>query len=95
METNNKAPVKQKVFIRNKLGLHARAAANFVKIAFKYQSEIELVKDDQRANGKSIMGLLTLAAAKGTTVSIEAIGPDAAEAVAALAELIDNKFGEA
>jgi phosphocarrier protein len=82
------------VRIQNKLGLHARAAASFVKIAFKYQSEIALIKDKQRANAKSIMGLLTLAASKGTKVTIEAVGFDAEEAVDALADLVNNKFGE-
>lgn len=87
--------IRRQVTIQNKLGLHARAAANFVKIAFRFQSEIELIKGEQRANGKSIMGLLTLAASRGTPVTIAAQGSDAEEAVDALAELVDNKFGEA
>lgn len=87
-------PITQTVMIQNELGLHARAAALFVKIAYKFDSDIELIKGAQRANGKSIMGLLTLAAAPGTEVCIEASGNDAEDAVAALTELINNKFGE-
>jgi len=82
------------VTIQNKLGLHARAAASFVKTAFRFKSDIFLSKDEETANGKSIMGLLTLAAEKGTAVTIKAVGPDAQEAVLALAELINDKFGE-
>jgi phosphocarrier protein len=84
----------QNVTIQNKLGLHARAAASFIKLAFQFQSDIELIKGDQRVNGKSIMGLLTLAASQGVEVTIEAEGSDSEEAVEALAELISNKFGE-
>ncbi len=87
-------PITETVKIQNELGLHARAAALFVKIAYKFDSDIDLIKGKQRANGKSIMGLLTLAAAEGSEVCIEASGSDAADAVAALAELINNKFGE-
>lgn len=86
---------EQKVTIKNKLGLHARAAASFVRVAFRFQSEIELIKGKQCANGKSIMGLLTLAASQGTELTLKAVGPDADEAIANLNELINNKFGEA
>lgn len=82
------------VKIRNELGLHARAAASFVKTAFRFKAEIEVVKETQRANGKSIMGLLTLAAACGTAVTIRAQGPDAKQAVSALVGLIKAKFDE-
>lgn len=85
----------QQVTIVNKLGLHARAAAKFVTIASKYESEIQLVKDDRRVNGKSIMGVMMLAAGKGTVLELRADGPDAQAAVAGLAELIDQRFEEA
>ncbi len=87
-------PMKQSVTIQNKLGLHARAAASFVNTAFRFKAEIDLIKGDERANGKSIMGLLTLAACQGTELHIEAIGPDASEAIRALADLINRKFDE-
>lgn len=80
--------------IQNELGLHARAAAAFVKTAFPFKSKIEVLKQRQRANGKSIMGLLTLAAACGTAITIRATGPDSTEAVSALAALVEAKFGE-
>lgn len=87
--------ITRTVTIKNRLGLHARAAASFVKLAFRYRSDIDLVEGKKRANGKSIMGLLTLAASQGTEVIIEATGADAERAIAALAKLVDNKFGEA
>ncbi|PIU56018.1 MAG: HPr family phosphocarrier protein [Deltaproteobacteria bacterium CG07_land_8_20_14_0_80_38_7] len=80
--------------IKNQLGLHARAAASFVKIANRYSSEIIVSKEKVKVNGKSIMGVLMLAAAKGSSINIEVIGDDASEALEALANLIDNKFGE-
>jgi phosphocarrier protein HPr len=84
-----------KIFtIKNALGLHARAAAAFVKIANRFQSEIAVKKDDSEVNGKSIMGVLMLAAAQGSEISITARGGDANDAVAALGGLIDEKFGE-
>jgi len=85
----------QQVTIVNKLGLHARAAAKFVTMASKYESEIQLVNDDRRVNGKSIMGVMMLAAGKGTVLELRADGPDAQAAVAGLAELIDQRFEEA
>jgi phosphocarrier protein HPr len=74
--------------------MHARAAVKFVQLAAHFKSEIKVIKDGTGVNGKSIMGLLTLVAALGVTIGIEAEGPDAAEAVAALAALVDNGFGE-
>jgi len=74
--------------------MHARAAVKFVQLAGHYKSDIRVIKDGSAVNGKSIMGLLTLVAAVGLNIIIEAEGPDAAEAVAALADLIDNGFGE-
>lgn len=80
--------------ILNRLGLHARAAAQLVRLANGFASEIRVAKDGVEVNGKSIMGVLMLAAPKGAKILIRAIGPDAAEAVAAIGELIAGKFGE-
>lgn len=80
--------------ILNRLGLHARAAAQMVRLANGFASEILIVKDGMEVNGKSIMGVLMLAAPKDTKVLIRAIGLDAEEAVAAIGELIARKFGE-
>lgn len=80
--------------IRNVLGLHARAAAQFVKIASRYRSEIKVLKNSQEVDGKSIMGILMLAAAKGSAVRITTEGEDALEALEELGSLIENKFNE-
>ncbi len=80
--------------IQNKLGLHARAAANFVKTANRFQSEVFVKKDNATVNGKSIMGVLMLAAAKGTSIEICTKGHDATDALNALEQLINDKFGE-
>lgn len=82
------------VRIRNRLGMHARAAVKFVQLANGFRSEVKVVKEDTEANGKSIMGLLTLVAAHGVSMTIVAEGDDADAAVAALAELVDGGFGE-
>jgi phosphocarrier protein HPr len=74
--------------------MHARAAVKFVQLAAHFKSEIRVMKDGASVNGKSIMGLLTLVAALGFTIVIEAEGPDAQDAVTALAALVDNGFGE-
>lgn len=84
----------QTFLISNTLGLHARAAAAFVKIANRFQSEIFVGKDETEVNGKSIMGVLMLAASKGSRISVKALGEDAPEALEALGHLIDDKFGE-
>jgi phosphocarrier protein len=82
------------VQIVNKNGLHARPAAEIVKLAAKYQSDILVARDDLEVNGKSIMGVMMLAAECGSTLTLKADGPDADQAVDALARLIGNKFGE-
>ncbi|MEA2698358.1 MAG: phosphocarrier protein HPr [Myxococcales bacterium] len=82
------------VRICNRLGMHARAAVKFVQLANKYRSEVRVVKDGQEANGKSIMGLLTLVAAHGVTMAVVCVGDDAEPAVTALAELVASGFGE-
>ncbi|MDT8316469.1 MAG: HPr family phosphocarrier protein [bacterium] len=80
--------------IKNKLGLHARAAALLVKTTNSFESEVVLEKDGQRVNGKSIMGVMMLAAAKGSALKVEAVGPDALEVVNKLEALVDDRFGE-
>jgi len=80
--------------ILNRLGLHARAAAQLVRLANGFACEIRLAKDGMEVNGKSIMGVLMLAAPKDTKILIRAIGLDAEEALAAIGELIARKFGE-
>ena len=80
--------------ILNRLGLHARAAAQLVRLANGFASEIRLAKDGMEVNGKSIMGVLMLAAPKDTKILIRAVGVDAEEALAAIGELIARKFGE-
>jgi phosphocarrier protein len=85
---------EQTVTIVNPLGLHARPAARFVKLANTFESEIEVIKDAVPVNGKSIMGVMILAAECGSVVIIRAKGSDEAAAVAALAELIGSGFGE-
>ena len=86
--------VEQVCEIRNKLGLHRRAAAAFVKVAERFKSDVSLERDGTRANGKSIIALVTLAASLGTSVKIGAEGPDAEDAVGALARLVEDRFGE-
>jgi phosphocarrier protein len=80
--------------IQNKLGLHARASAKFVSLAAEFKSEITLSRNGQQVNGKSIMGIMMLAAAKGTDILICANGRDEAKAIEALAGLVQNRFGE-
>ena len=82
------------MLIQNELGLHARAATKLVQTASKFPCEITVTKDGHEVNGKSIMGVLMLVASKGTTVTLRAKGDRAADAVAAIAALIDDKFGE-
>ena len=82
------------VVIANRLGLHARAAARFVHVANKFDSRISVVKEGSKVDGKSILGLLTLAAKKGTRLKISANGDDADKALAELAGLVRTCFGE-
>lgn len=87
-------PVEKLVQIKNAAGLHLRAASQLVQIASKFPCDIMLEKDGKAVNGKSILNLTTLVAAKGAMVKIVARGDRAAEAVSAIAQLIDDKFGE-
>ena len=87
-------PAERTLTICNELGLHARAATKFVQLATKFPCEITLAKDGNEVNGKSIMGVLMLVASKGSIVTIRARGERAEDAVAALAKLIEEEFGE-
>lgn len=84
----------QQVIIRNRLGLHARAAAKFVHTATKFTSQIHITRDGKTMDGKSIMGILLLAAGAGTTIVITADGSDESAAIDALCRLVDGGFGE-
>ena len=88
-------PFNERTFtIVNALGLHARAAAQLVQAANRFQSEVLVAKDGAAVNGKSIMGVLTLAAAKGSKITVSCEGTDADPAIATLAKLIETGFGE-
>jgi phosphocarrier protein HPr len=86
--------VQTTVLIKNKLGLHARAAAKLVHLASRFASESKLIRGDKSVNCKSIMGVMMLAASKGTSLELTAEGEDEVEAVKQIAALIDNLFGE-
>ena len=86
--------VKQDFTILNKLGIHARPAAQFVKIANRYQAEIYVEKDGEEVDGKSIMGLMMLAAGNGSVITVTADGPDEQDAMRELTDLIARKFEE-
>ncbi len=87
--------IEHDIEIKNKLGLHARAAAKLVHTAARFRSDIKIRKGDEEVDGKSILGILLLAAGRGTTITIKANGDDEAEAVEAIEKLIDAKFDEA
>jgi len=83
--------VEREIIIQNETGLHARPAALFVQIASGFESDITIIKDDQKVNGKSIMGILMLAAERGAKIKIIADGSDAHEAVDKLSEMLNNE----
>ena len=85
---------QRKLTIVNRLGLHARAAVKLVSLCSKYVSEIVIVANGRRANGRHMMAILLLAAGMGATISVETTGPDEVEAIAAVTRLIKNGFGE-
>ena len=85
---------QREVEIINKLGLHARAAAKLTQLASKYQSEVSLGRNGRKINAKSIMGVMMLAAGKGTKITLETEGPDEVEAADAIVALINDYFGE-
>ena len=87
--------IAKKLEIKNKLGLHARAAALLVQTANRFAAQIKLTKDGQSADARSIMGVLTLAATQGSKVHVEANGEDAEQAVRAIEKLFDARFNEA
>jgi len=86
--------IEKQLIIKNKFGLHARPAAVLVQAAARFKSKIKIIKDSQEVDGKSIMGLMTLAASAGSTITLVADGEDEAQAVQALEQLIDTGFGE-
>lgn len=86
--------ITRDVVVPNQLGLHARAAARFVQVATRFRARVLVRREGRTMDGKSIMGVLLLAAARGTTIVISADGPDEAEAVAALVGLVESGFGE-
>ena len=81
------------LLIRNQLGLHARACALFVKTASRYKADVLVSRDGLEVNGKSIMGVMMLAAEEGATITVKAVGADESDALSALQELVDGKFG--
>lgn len=83
------------IIVTNKLGLHARAAARLTQLAGQYESEIYIAREGQRVNAKSIMGVMMLAAGKGSRVTLDASGPDADAALSAIRQLFADNFGEA
>jgi len=86
--------IEHDIEIKNKLGLHARAAAKLVHTAARFRCDIKIRKGDEEVDGKSILGILLLAAGRGTTITIKANGDDEREAVEAIEKLIDAKFDE-
>jgi phosphocarrier protein len=86
--------VQRSVIVTNALGMHARAAARFVRLASSFRAQIKVTRDGRAIDGKSIMGLLLLAAAKGAEIAISADGPDEAAALDALAALVERGFDE-
>ncbi|NIP73855.1 MAG: HPr family phosphocarrier protein [Gammaproteobacteria bacterium] len=86
--------IKRELAIVNKLGLHARAAAKFVTLASSFESDIQLSRNDRQVNGKSIMGIMMLAASKGTTLALTVCGKDEQEAAEQLVRLVADGFGE-
>jgi phosphocarrier protein HPr len=87
--------IKQEIEIINKLGLHARASTKLTQTASQYKSEVWLERNNRRVNAKSIMGVMMLAASKGSKIIVEASGADETEALESLLVLINNRFGEA
>ena len=85
---------EKKFTIQNKLGLHARPAALFVQLANRFKCEVEVIKGHERVNGKSIMGIMTLAAGAGAAITVRTAGEDAFEALQEIAQLIQGNFGE-
>lgn len=85
---------RREMQIINRLGLHARAAAKFVSVASGFESSIQVSRDERQVNGKSIMGVMMLAASRGTSIEVTADGPDEQQALEALTNLVAGRFGE-
>lgn len=92
--TEGASKITREVVIQNRNGLHARPAAMFVKVSSRYRADVWVEKDGERVNGKSIMGLMMLAAGKGSKLQIEAEGSDADKVIAEIEQLISTRFGE-
>ena len=92
--TTSSGPVRRRFTILNERGLHARAAARFVAVLNPFNATVEVEKDDMRVSGRSIMGLMMLGAAIGTTIDVVACGDDAGDALDALGGLVGNRFDE-
>jgi len=86
--------IEKKIIVKNKQGLHARPAALFVQVANKYQSEVTVIKDEEEVNGKSIMGIMTLAAGKGSSILLKINGNDAEQAMQELEQIISGEETE-
>ncbi len=86
--------ISRKMTISNKKGLHARASASFARVAEDFEAEIRVLKDGYNVGATSIMGLMLLAASNGSTITVQAQGVDAAEAIDAIEALVQNRFGE-
>ena len=93
-EAEAAATARRIVTICNQKGLHARAAARFVKASYQFDADIWVRKNGTVVSGRSIMGLMMLAAGPGTSVTVSALGPDAEQAITAITELVDSKFNE-
>jgi len=94
MSSQSPLEYRATITIRNRLGLHARAAAQLVQTAARFQSEVTVSKDGESVNGRSIMGIMMLAAEQGSTIEVVTVGPDGAEALAAIQALVDARFNE-
>ncbi len=94
MSEENILKIEKEIEIKNELGLHARPAAMFVQAANRFSAKVHVMKDGETINGKSIMGVMMLAAAKGTKIKVIAEGEDAQKAIDELGQLFINKFGE-
>ena len=94
MGTTNNSEASGRFTIVNQLGLHARAATKLVQLASKFPCDVEIVREDQAANGKSVMGVLLLCGSKGTVLEVHARGERAEECITAIGDLIADKFGE-
>ncbi len=86
--------IEKRIIIKNKLGLHARAASKFVNLANRFKSKVKIIKNNDEIDGKSILGILTLAATQGTEIILRVEGEDEEKATKALENLINNKFQE-